>query len=111
MYQNILDRDPESQTVVDNWTRHTYAHGLAETLGCFFTSGEYRAKSLSTEATVDKFYLSVLGRQAEPSGRAYWIGAIRNGMSLHKVVEGFVGSQEYRQKVQAGSAPYPILWP
>lgn len=29
----------------------------------------------------------------------------------HKVAEGFVGSQEYRQKVQAGSAPYPILWP
>jgi len=111
MYQNILDRNPESQTVVDNWTRHTYAHGLAETLRCFFTSDEYRAKSLSTETTVDKFYLSVLGRQAEPGGRAYWIGAIRDGMSLHKVAEGFVGSQEYQQKVQAGTAPHPIHWP
>ncbi len=111
LYQNILDRDPESQTVIDFWSRHTYDNGLARTIGGFFMSDEYTAKCMSVEATVDRFYLAVLDRQAEPGGRTYWIGKIRGGMSLRKVADSFVGSNEYRQKVQAGSALHPIYWP
>ena len=111
LYQNILDRDPESQTAIDFWSRHTYDKGLARTIGSFFTSDEYTARCMSVEATVDKFYLAVLDRQAEPEGRTYWIGTIRSGMPLWKVADSFVGSNEYRQKVQAGSALHPIHWP
>jgi len=73
-----------------------YDNRLARTIVEFFTSDEYTAKCKSVEATVDKFYLAVLDRQAEPEGRTYWIGKIRSGMSLWKVADGFVGSNEYR---------------
>ncbi|KAF8958106.1 hypothetical protein BDZ97DRAFT_1843299 [Flammula alnicola] len=111
LYWNILDRDAESQAVVDGWTKHTYTNGLAQTLGGFFTSPEYTGRGLPTEVTVDKFYLAVLGRHAEAAGRAYWTEKISNGMSLLQVAEGFVGSAEYRGKVQAGTAPDPVRWP
>lgn len=111
LYQNILDRDPENQLAVDNWTRHTYNHGLAHTVGSIFTSPEYTAKHLSTEATVDKFFLAVLGRQTDEGGRVYWVEEIGRGMSLWKVADKFVGSEEYRGKVEAETAPHPIHWP
>ena len=111
MYQNILDRDPESQDAINWWTGHTYNHGLASTVGGFFTSHEYAAKGWSPEVTTEIFYLAVLGRQVEPVGREIHIRAIRNGVSLRKLANSFVGSEEYRGKVQAGTAPDPIHWP
>lgn len=111
LYQNILDRDPESQTAIDYWIRYTYEHGLASTIGGFFTSREYTARGMSPEATAEKFYIAVLGRQAEPGGREFYVNEIRTGMSLWKVADDFVGSREYRLNVQAGTAPDPIHWP
>ncbi|KAF8805912.1 hypothetical protein BYT27DRAFT_7191823 [Phlegmacium glaucopus] len=111
LYWNILGRNPENQLAIDNWTRHTYTHGLAHTVGSFFTAEEYTSKGMSTESTVDKLYLAVLGRQVTATGRGDWVERIRNGMSLWQVAEGFVDSAEYRGKVQAGTAPDPIHWP
>ncbi|KDR71936.1 hypothetical protein GALMADRAFT_213432 [Galerina marginata CBS 339.88] len=62
LYQNILDRDPESQTVVNLWTGQTYRHGLAYTISGFFMSDEYTGRALPKEVTAEKFYLAVLGR-------------------------------------------------
>lgn len=111
LYQNILDRDPESHAAIEGWTREVYARGLAYAVGGFFTSIEYTAKGVSTEATVDKFYLSVLGRHPEAEGRAHWTEEIRRGMSLWTVAEKLVGSEEYRRRVAAEQAPDPIHWP
>jgi hypothetical protein len=33
LYQNILDRDLESQAVIDGWTNHAHSNGIAETMG------------------------------------------------------------------------------
>ena len=111
LYQNILDRDPESHTVLEGSTREVYTRGLAYTVGRFFTSPEYTAKGLPTEITVDKFYLSVLGRHPEAEGKAHWVEEIRRGMTLWRVAEKFVGSEEYRRKVEADQVPDPINWP
>jgi len=63
---------------------------------------------MSVEATVDKFYLAVLDRQAEPEGRTHWIGKIRSGMSLQwKVADSFVVPIKGAGRI--GTAP--IHWP
>lgn len=111
LYQNILDRDPESQEVLEWHARNTYTHGLANAVGGFFMSPEYASRGLSAEATVDRYYLSLLGRQPEAQGREYWVGEIQRGMTLWRVAEGFVGSEEYRRRVDAQMAPDPIHWP
>jgi hypothetical protein len=111
LYNNILDRHPESEAVIDYYTRYTHSKGLASTIGAFFTSAEYRAKSMSTAATVEKLYISILGRDSEPGGRVYYIRKLNRGMGLWEAVEEFVGSAEYRQKVQTGTAPHPVFRP
>jgi hypothetical protein len=111
LYWNILDRNPESQLAIDNWTRNTLTHGLAHTVGSLFTTEEYASKEMSAEATADKFYLAVMGREAEPAEREHWAKRIRDGISLRKVPNYFVADLEYRAKVEDGRAPDPIHWP
>ncbi|KIM87526.1 hypothetical protein PILCRDRAFT_815052 [Piloderma croceum F 1598] len=48
LYKNILDRDAESQEVIDEWTQRIHSSGVAHVVGDFFMSPEYRAKSMST---------------------------------------------------------------
>jgi hypothetical protein len=105
LYKNILDRDAESQEVIDDWTHRIHSSGVAHVIGDFFGSPEYRAKSMSTDATVDKLYLSLLGRSPEPEGKIFWVKELNRGMPLRDAAEGFVGSREYRQKIQAGTSP------
>jgi len=115
LYWNVLDRDAESQTVIDHWTHQTYTHGLAHTVSGFFIALRSTAygQGMSTEAMVDRFYLAVLGRQPKPGepGKVHWVRELRNGASLLDVANGFIGSPEYRGKVQAETRPDPIHWP
>lgn len=111
MYWNILDRDVENQAAVDNWTKHTYTHGLAHTLGSFFTSPEYSGRGLPTEVTVDKLYWVALGRQADTAERIHWVERIKNGASLWQVANGFIDCPEYKERVRTGKAPDPVYWP
>lgn len=97
--------DPEDQDAQEHHAGNAYARGLANAVGCFFNSPEYQAKEMSTEPTVDKFYRSVLDR------RPHYVERIRLGMSLLKVAESFIASEEYRGRVQDGMAPDPIRWP
>ena len=50
---------------------------------------------------IDDLYRRVLGREADPGGRAGWLGAIRRGMRIETIAAAFYGSREYVQK--AGS--------
>lgn len=113
LYWNVLDRDAESQAVIDHWTQQRYTNGLAHTVGGFFTALRSTAhgQGMSPKAMVHKFYLAVLGRQPDTQGRVFWIERLRNGLSLLEVANGFISSAEYREKVQAGTRPDPIHWP
>jgi len=113
LYWNVLDRDAESQAVIDHWTQQTYTHGLAHTVCGFFTALRSTAygQGMSIEAMVDKLYFAVLGRQPEVAGRLHWAAQLRDGMSLLEAANGFVGSDEYRGKVQAGTRPDSIHSP
>lgn len=65
-----------------------------------------RALAASDEwagSRVDHLYRTVLGRPAEPAGRAHWVGRIAAGHTLEAVAALLYGSDEYY--VRSGSTP------
>jgi Domain of unknown function (DUF4214) len=109
LYQNILDRDPENQGVIDGWTNHALFHGIAATIGGFFTSDEFKAKNLPQEIVVDKLYRSILGCEGDPEGKNFWLSRFRCGDAIQIVITEFVGSPDYRQKAQNNIVPQPAF--
>jgi hypothetical protein len=107
LYLNVLDRDPESQEVIDHHTMAVHDCGLAVAIDGFFTSHEYHAKKLSTEVTVKKLYRSILGREPEADGMEHHIQEMSQGRSVSDAVHVFVDGPEYTQRVQEGLAPSP----
>lgn len=64
----------------------------------FYGSAEYRAQAPTPEAYVDRLYQVLLGRQAEPGGRAYWAAELTSGRAAPPdVVAGFYASEESRR--------------
>jgi hypothetical protein len=111
LYQNILSRDPESQSVIEKWTNHTNSYGIASTIAGFFTSDEFKARHPSQDTIVDKLYRSILGREPEPEGKNHWLRHIKKGDSMQVIVNGFVDSAEFRLKVENNVVPHPVFWP
>ena len=95
LYQNILDVQHAQEYHAGN----TYAQGLANTVGNFFNSPEYQAKEMPTEAMVNKFYRSVLGRRPDASERAHYVCHFRTWQSLSLLVKSIKGGcrMEWRQ--------------
>jgi hypothetical protein len=54
----------------------------------------YSSESLGR--VVDSYYLDYLGRAADAPGRAGWVSAIQQGVSLEAVQAGFLASPEYQ---------------
>ena len=67
----------------------------------FVFSQEMAQRNLSNAETVDMFYRLYLGREADPEGRASWIAAMNNGMTLEELNNGFADSQEFRNIVES----------
>lgn len=47
---------------------------------------------------VDAFFTTLLGRTSEPSGRAYWVAQLENGMREEQIASAFLNSPEYLSK-------------
>jgi hypothetical protein len=58
----------------------------------------YRRAGGTIPSFVDKVYVSVLGRNPDPSGRAYWIKKLQGGTSVQAVARSLTASNEYRRK-------------
>ena len=54
---------------------------------------------------VSSVYKSVLGREADPAGLAYWQGQVDKGMSLGDVAKAFSASDEYKNKPAQPTQP------
>ena len=105
LYRNILDRDLEDQASINYWTNHFRFHGISSTISMLFTSDDFRAMNLSSEAIVDKLYSSILGREGEWDGRNYFLRRLRRGDAIKTIVDDFLGSTEYRKKLQTVNVP------
>lgn len=65
-----------------------------------FGSNEYFTKAGGTNATyLDKVYFDVLGRQIDPSGKAYWGKKLDDGADRGSVALNFINSSEFRRFV------------
>ncbi|MBR6850403.1 MAG: DUF4214 domain-containing protein, partial [Lachnospiraceae bacterium] len=64
--------------------------------GLFFLTGaEFTNRKLSVEDFVETLYQTFFGRESEASGKAYWVGVLKNGGDRNVVVKGFIDSKEW----------------
>ena len=105
LLQNILSRDPfpEDHPNIDHWMNHTRFHGIAPTIGGFFTIDEFKAK-FPQDVVVDKLQCSI-GRVGGWDGKNCWIDRLRLGDAVQTIVSNCMESAEYRQKAQTGNVP------
>ena len=96
LYTIILDRHADAAGLQD-WTialisgKNTSAdivYGLAN-------SPEFQNKNLSNDEVIERMYLAMLGRASDPSGKADWLYAMANGVTVNGIINGFSGSQEF----------------
>lgn len=73
-YQDVLNRLPESESVINYWsTRIMTGMSRGEMGSAFNNSDEYR------NLKIVEAYQNALNRDPEPAGAAYWMGALRRG--------------------------------
>ncbi len=75
--------------------------GLDRVAESFATSAEYQARYQGTDfgAFLDRLYRDVLGRPADPSGRAYWLAQLASGkVTRGSIVAWFTESAELKAR-------------
>jgi hypothetical protein len=81
------------------WSNQLRTLSRPEVLARLTGSSEYYRRAGGTVAAfVDRVYQSVLGRKADPGGRAYWIAQLQGGRSVQSVARSLTASSEYRRK-------------
>lgn len=98
LFQQAFGRtiDPSGRSY---WGAKLFTLSRPEVLARLTGSSEFYRRAGSTIPTfVDKVYLSVLGRNPDPSGRAYWIKKLQTGSSVQSVARSLTASNEYRRK-------------
>ena len=100
-YRDLLFRFPTNtvrdqvrdQLTAGTKTRAAVAQGLIDT-------DEYRGLD------VDRVFVKYLHRTSDPSGRTYWINALRGGRALWRFRAQLFGSNEYFSKAGGSNAAY-----
>jgi sugar lactone lactonase YvrE len=99
LYLAALARCPD-YLGLQNWTSALQADALTLTGAAdqFATSAEFVQKygSLDNTAYVQQLYRNVLGREADPSGLADWVGQLNKGASRGTILVGFSESPEFQ---------------
>ncbi len=61
----------------------------------FFFSRELEMRNVSDSEFVELLYKVMMNRDSDPSGKAYWLNMLNNGVSRRGVFNGFAGSKEF----------------
>ncbi|MCL2079040.1 MAG: DUF4214 domain-containing protein [Oscillospiraceae bacterium] len=96
LYQVILDRKPDDSGL-KFWVgklKSGEADGSGVAYGFIF-SDEIIDNKLTNSAYIDILYNAILGRTADPGGRAYWLERMSYGASRYDIFLGFVNSKEF----------------
>jgi hypothetical protein len=81
------------------WSNQLRTLSRPEVLARLTGSSEFYRRAGGTIPTfVDRVYQSVLGRAADPDGRAFWIRQLEGGRSVQSVARNLTASNEYRRK-------------
>ncbi|MEC4766718.1 DUF4214 domain-containing protein [Halomonas sp. CUBES01] len=100
LYDQVLGRQADVDGIQYWAQQHAEGLGKSDMARLFMTSAE-ASQSLDVqddgiEGVVDTLYASLLGREADASGKAYWVDQLESGASLGDVVGGFMVSEEMR---------------
>lgn len=96
LYSTCLGRQPdESGLTYWNQTLVRREKSGAVVGYGFVFSEEYKARNVSNEEFVEMLYNVFMNRLSEPTGKAYWVDLLNQGISREYVFRGFAHSQEY----------------
>ena len=100
LYRAVFLRPPDTGGLTYWLGRMEGGTRLVQVAATFAGSREFKNRygSLSDPAFVDRIYQNILGRPADPSGRAYWIRKLGAGTSRGVLVAQFAQSGEYVTK-------------
>lgn len=109
LYRAFFDREPDIAGA--SYWIDVYDNGasLDDLAWGFAQSEEFRltyGSSVSDEQFLTLLYRNMLGRSPDPSGFAYWLDQMANGLSQSGVVRWVVANQEF-----INNYPYPDLRP
>ena len=110
-YRLILGREPDGDGV-RYWAGKLKSRqqSAAEVISGFLDSTEFSRMRKSPEELVDILYQAMMDRQPESAGKKYWLSLIMDGASVAELVNGFCGSQEFKNicagfGIESGSVP------
>jgi len=104
LYYAALARLPD-YAGLQNWSNNLHAGALTlvQAADQFAGSQEFLNKygSLDNTGYVQQLYRNVLGREADPSGLADWVGQLDRGASRGQILVGFSESDEFKANTAA----------
>lgn len=103
IYNDLLGR-PAEQAGVDFWMGQLAAGVSPAQVALGFTASDERLRNRVTDT-----YRTLLDREPDAPGLAYWIAIFKNGGTTEDINSGFVGSIEYYNKADS-SAGNPAKW-
>ncbi|HMJ79298.1 MAG TPA: DUF4214 domain-containing protein [Iamia sp.] len=103
LYRATLGRSPD-RAGLEFWA-DALASGrpLSWVVRSFTGSKEFRDRygNVTDGGFVDLLYQNVLGRPAEPAGRAYWLGELRRGVPRDRLVVHFSQASEHQVRTHS----------
>ena len=97
LYNVVLGRkcDRDGMTY---WTEELLSGRISGTSAAsgFFFSSEYENSNKYYSEYIDDLYNALMGRQADDSGRSFWVSYMKNGSSKEQVFNGFAMSPEFK---------------
>ncbi|MBU2993858.1 DUF4214 domain-containing protein [Octadecabacter sp. 1_MG-2023] len=99
LYQATLDRTPDEAGMFNRTERLGSGTEYLDEAAGFVNSTEFKNRfgdDLSNAEFVELMYQNVLGRAADDTGLARWVGDLEDGASRTEVVQGFAQSSEFR---------------
>ena len=101
LYELCLNRCPDA-TGLKYWSDALKSgrQTAAQVAKGFFESNEMKNLKLSDDEFVKRCYRVMMNREADNSGKAYWMDRLAVGMTRLSVVKGFVASNEFTKICQ-----------
>ncbi len=93
LYLDVLGRAPTGAEV-STWT------GRMSTMSRFEIARGFLLSTEHLSAVVDAYYVALLGRHLDPTGRQTWVHAIQRGARRETIIGSIVASAEYFAKAQ-----------
>ena len=97
LYNVVLGRKCDREGM-NYWTEELLSGRISGTSAAygFFFSAEYENSKKYYSEYINDLYDALMGRQADDSGRTFWVNDMKNGSSKEQVFNGFAMSPEFK---------------